>query len=74
MFRVGATWRNDGQNISRPLVNLDTDPPGQPAGTDEDQAVGGQIFVGNVGMALSLAGAAREPMTDYGLFFVRRVV
>ena len=32
----------------------------------------GQIFVGSVGMALSLGGAVREPMTDAGLFFVRR--
>jgi hypothetical protein len=44
-----------------------------PASLLEQTKVGrGQIFVGRVEMALSLAGATRELMTDAGLFFVRR--
>jgi hypothetical protein len=44
-----------------------------PASVLEQTKVGrGQVFVGNVGMALSLAGVTGEPMTAVGLFFTRR--
>jgi len=44
-----------------------------PASLLEQTKVGrGQIFVGNVRMALAFGGVEREAMTDDGLFFVRR--
>jgi hypothetical protein len=52
------------------MVNLERS---HPASLLEQTKIGrGQIFVGSVGMALSSGGATREPMTDAGLFLVRR--
>ncbi|MGA2178340.1 MAG: glycosyl hydrolase [Verrucomicrobiota bacterium] len=52
------------------MVNLERS---HPASLLEQTKVGrGQIFVGRIGMALSLGGATREPMTDNSLLFVRR--